>query len=214
MPIPIPRPNNNCSPSGRKIDIYSLKYEDLVNLERMGDKSAKNLLEAIAKSKENSLEKLLNSFGIRHIGLKSAKILAKKYNNIEEIMNSSYDELCTINEIGEIMAESIVKFFDNEQTKDLINRLKEQGVNMESKIEKSNDNRFEGKTFVLTGTLPTLSRNEATEIIENFGGKASGSVSKKTSYVLAGEEAGSKLTKAQELGVQIITEEEFLEMIK
>lgn len=112
------------------------------------------------------------------------------------------------------MAESIVKFFDNEQTKDLINRLKEQGVNMESKIEKLNDNRFEGKIFVLTGTLPTLSRNEATEIIENFGGKASGSVSKKTSYVLAGEEAGSKLTKAHELGVQIITEEEFLEMIK
>lgn len=195
-------------------DIYTIKYEDLVNLERMGDKSAKNLLEAIAKSKENSLEKLLNSFGIRHIGLKSAKILAKKYNNIEEIMNASYEELREINEIGEIMADSIVKFFDNDQTKDLINRLKQNGVNMESKLEKSNDNRFEGKIFVLTGTLPTLSRNEATEIIENFGGKASGSVSKKTSYVLAGEEAGSKLTKAEELGIQIITEEEFLEMIK
>lgn len=195
-------------------DIYNLGYENLVDLERMGDKSAKNLLEAIAKSKENSLEKLLNSFGIRHIGLKSAKILAKKYNNIEEIMNASYEELCEINEIGEIMADSIVKFFDNEQTKDLINRLKENGVNMESKIEKSNDNRFEGKIFVLTGTLPTLSRNEATEMIEKFGGKASGSVSKKTSYVLAGEEAGSKLTKAQDLGVQIIKEEEFLKMVE
>lgn len=195
-------------------DIYNLGYENLVDLERMGDKSAKNLLEAIEKSKENSLEKLLNSFGIRHIGLKSAKILAKKYNNIEEIMDASYEELCEINEIGEIMAESIVKFFDNEQTKDLISRLKQNGVNMESKIEKSNDNRFEGKIFVLTGTLPTLSRNEATEIIEKFGGKASGSVSKKTSYVLAGEEAGSKLTKAQELGVQIITEEEFLKMVE
>ena len=112
------------------------------------------------------------------------------------------------------MAESIVKFFDNEQTKDLISRLKQNGVNTESRIEKSNDNRFEGKIFVLTGTLPTLSRNEATEMIEKFGGKASGSVSKKTSYVLAGEEAGSKLTKAQELGVQIITEEEFLKMVE
>ena len=195
-------------------DIYNLGYENLVDLERMGDKSAKNLLEAIAKSKENSLEKLLNSFGIRHIGLKSAKILAKKYNNIEEIMDASYEELCEINEIGEIMADSIVKFFDNEQTKDLINRLKENGVNMESKIEKSNDNRFEGKIFVLTGTLPTLSRNEATEMIEKFGGKASGSVSKKTSYVLAGEEAGSKLTKAQELGIPIISEEDFLNMVE
>ena len=195
-------------------DIYSLKYEDLVSLERMGDKSAKNLLNAIEKSKENSLEKLLNSFGIRHIGLKSAKILAKKYNNIEEIMNASYEALCGINEIGEIMAESIVKFFESKQTKDLIERLKQNGVNMESKMEKSQDERFAGKIFVLTGTLPTLSRNEASEIIEKFGGKTSGSVSKKTSFVLAGEEAGSKLTKAEELGIQIITEAEFLEMIK
>ena len=195
-------------------DIYSLKYEDLVSLERMGDKSAKNLLNAIEKSKENSLEKLLNSFGIRHIGLKSAKILAKKYNNIEEIMNASYEELCGIKEIGEIMAESIVKFFESKQTKDLIERLKQNGVNMESKMEKSQDERFAGKIFVLTGTLPTLSRNEASEMIEKFGGKTSGSVSKKTSFVLAGEEAGSKLTKAEELGIQIITEAEFLEMIK
>ena len=195
-------------------DIYSLKYEDLVSLERMGDKSAKNLLNAIEKSKENSLEKLLNSFGIRHIGLKSAKILAKKYNNIEEIMNASYEELCGINEIGEIMAESIVKFFESKQTKDLIERLKQNGVNMESKMEKSQDERFAGKIFVLTGTLPTLSRNEASEIIEKFGGKTSGSVSKKTSFVLAGEEAGSKLKKAEELGIPIITEAEFLEMIK
>lgn len=194
-------------------DIYSLKYEDIVELDRMGNKSAKNLINAIEKSKENSLEKLLNSFGIRHIGLKSAKILAKKYNNIEEIMNASYEELCKINEIGEIMAESIVKFFKSEQTKDLVQRLKQNGVNTESKIEKNEDNRFEGKIFVLTGTLPTLSRSEASEIIEKYGGKTSGSVSKKTSYVLAGEEAGSKLIKAQELGVQIITEEEFMKML-
>ena len=129
-------------------------------------------------------------------------------------MNASYDELCGINEIGEIMAESIVKFFESKQTKDLIERLKQNGVNMESKMEKSQDERFAGKIFVLTGTLPTLSRNEASEIIEKFGGKTSGSVSKKTSFVLAGEEAGSKLTKAEELGIQIITEAEFLEMIK
>lgn len=194
-------------------DIYSLKYEDIVSLDRMGDKSAQNLLNSIEKSKENSLEKLLNSFGIRHIGLKSAKILAKKYNNIEEIINASYEELCQTNEIGEIMAESIVKFFKSEQTMDLVNRLKQNGVNMESKIEKNEDNRFEGKIFVLTGTLPTLSRNEASEIIEKYGGKTSGSVSKKTSYVLAGEEAGSKLKKAEELGIRIITEEDFIKMI-
>ena len=129
-------------------------------------------------------------------------------------MNASYEELCGINEIGEIMAESIVKFFESKQTKDLIERLKQNGVNMESKMEKSQDERFAGKIFVLTGTLPTLSRNEASEIIEKFGGKTSGSVSKKTSFVLAGEEAGSKLKKAEELGIPIITEAEFLEMIK
>ena len=129
-------------------------------------------------------------------------------------MNASYEELCGINEIGEIMAESIVKFFESKQTKDLIERLKQNGVNMESKMEKSQDERFAGKIFVLTGTLPTLSRNEASEIIEKFGGKTSGSVSKKTSFVLAGEEAGSKLTKAEELDIPIITEAEFLEMIK
>lgn len=194
-------------------DIYSIKYEDLITLERMGDKSAKNLLEAIAKSKENSLEKLINSFGIRHIGLKSAKIIAKKYQNIDELMNATYEEICAINEIGEIMAESIVNFFANEQTKDLIHKLKAKGVNMESKIAKLEDNRFLEKTFVLTGSLSKLSRNEATEIIEKYGGKCSSSVSKKTNYVVAGEEAGSKLTKAQELGIPIITETEFLEMI-
>ncbi len=195
-------------------DIYSLTFEDIVSLERMGEKSANNLLNAITKSKENSLEKLINAFGIRHIGLKSAKILAKNYNNIEEIQKASYEELCEIPEIGEIMAESIGKFFKSNQTIDLIKRLKAQGVNMESKMEKGTDNRFEGMIFVLTGTLPTLSRNEATEMIEKFGGKASGSVSKKTTYVLAGEDAGSKLTKAQELGITIIDETQFLEMMK
>ena len=195
-------------------DIYTLTVEDILTLERTGEKSANNLINAINKSKENSLDKLINAFGIRHIGLKTAKILTKHFNNIEEMQNATIEDYNNIYEIGEIMAQSLVKFFESEQTKDLINRLKEAGVNTESEKQDIVDNRFEGKTFVLTGTLPTLNRNEATEIIEKFGGKASSSVSKKTDYVLAGEEAGSKLTKAESLGIQIITEEEFLEMIK
>ncbi len=194
-------------------DIYELTYDDLISLERMGDKSVKNLLNAIEKSKENSLDKLLNSFGIRHIGLKTAKILAKKYKDLDELMSASYDELCSINEIGGTMAESITKFFTSTQTQDLIERLRNVGVNFESNIQSNEDNRFEGMTFVLTGTLPTLSRNEASEIIEKFGGKVSSSVSKKTTYVLAGEEAGSKLDKAQSLGINIIDEKTFNEMI-
>ena len=194
-------------------DIYTLKYEDLIKLERMGDKSANNLLNAIEKSKENSLDKLLNSFGIRHIGLKSAKLLAKKYKNLDELMGANYDELCTINEIGTIMAESLVKFFASEQTQDLIEKLRNLGVNFESDAQTSEDNRFEGMTFVLTGTLPTLSRNEASDIIEKFGGKVSSSVSKKTTYVLAGEEAGSKLDKALSLNINVIDEETFRKMV-
>ena len=195
-------------------DIYTLKVEDILTLERTGEKSANNLINAINKSKENSLDKLINAFGIRHIGLKTAKILTKHFNNIEEMQKATIEEYNNIYEIGEIMAQSLVKFFESEQTKDLINRLKEAGVNTESEKQNVIDNRFEGKTFVLTGTLPTLSRNEATEIIEKFGGKASSSVSKKTDYVLAGEEAGSKLIKAEELGIKIISEEDFKEMIK
>lgn len=194
-------------------DIYSLTYDDLISLDRMGDKSVKNILNAIEKSKENSLDKLLNSFGIRHIGLKTAKILAKKYKNLDELMSASYDELCSINEIGGTMAESITKFFASTQTQDLIERLRHVGVNFESNVQTNEDNRFEGMTFVLTGTLPRLSRNEASEIIEKFGGKVSSSVSKKTTYVLAGEEAGSKLDKAQALGINIIDEKTFREMI-
>ncbi|MBR3888321.1 MAG: NAD-dependent DNA ligase LigA [Clostridia bacterium] len=195
-------------------DIYELSLEEIADLDRMGDKSASNLINAIEKSKTNSLEKLINSFGIRHIGLKSAKMLAKNFKDIDALMNASYDELCQINEVGNIMAESIVKFFDNQQTKDLIERLKAVGVNMQSDHKENEDNRFEGMTFVLTGTLPTMSRSEASEIIENFGGKVSGSVSKKTTYVLAGEEAGSKLDKALDLGINVIDEAQFIEMTK
>ena len=194
-------------------DIYTLEYEDLVKLERMGDKSVNNLLSAIEKSKSNSLDRLLNSFGIRHIGLKSAKLLAKRYKNLDELMSANYDELCTINEIGGIMAESLVKFFASEQTQDLIEKLRNLGVNFESDAQTNEDNRFEGMTFVLTGTLPTLSRNEASDIIEKFGGKVSSSVSKKTTYVLAGEEAGSKLDKALSLNIKVIDEDTFRKMV-
>lgn len=194
-------------------DIYTLKVEDIASLDRMGEKSANNIINAIQHSKDNSLDKLLNSFGIRHIGAKSAKLIAKKYHHIDEIMNASFEELCEINEVGAIMAESLVKFFESSQTKDLIQKLKDLGLKMQSDLKENEDTRFEGMTFVLTGTLPTLSRNEASEIIENYGGKVSSSVSKKTTYVIAGEEAGSKLDKALSLGVKIISEEEFQKMI-
>lgn len=195
-------------------DIYTLKKEELLKLDRMGEKSVDNLIQAIEKSKTNSLDRLINSFGIRHIGTKTSKVLAKNFNDIDEMMNATYERYASINEVGDIMAESIVSFFENEQSQDLIKRLKEAGLNMHSNKKESEDNRFEGKVFVLTGTLPTYSRQEAANIIEELGGKTSSSVSKKTDYVLAGEEAGSKLTKAESLGIKIITEEEFKEMIK
>lgn len=195
-------------------DIYNLTETQLMSLERMGQKSAENLIDAIEMSKTNSLDRLLNAFGIRHIGLKTAKILAKNFNNIDEMINATYEEYESINEIGGIMAESLVKFFESEQTRDLIEKLKNAGINTKGNKQEITDNRFEGMVFVLTGTLPTLSRTEASDIIENLGGKVSGSVSKKTTYLLAGDETGSKLTKAEELGVNIIDENEFLEMIK
>ena len=195
-------------------DIYSLKKEDLLSLERMGEKSVDNLLKAIEDSKNNALDRILNSFGIRHVGTKTAKILAKNFNDLNEMVNATYLRFASINEIGDIMADSLVSFFQNDQTKDLITRLKNAGVNMKGNKKEIEDNRFEGKVFVLTGTLSDYSRNEASEIIENFGGKTSSTVSKKTDYVLAGEEAGSKLTKAESLGVKIITEKEFKDMIQ
>ena len=195
-------------------DIYSLTEYKLMTLERMGEKSAENLINAIEASKQNSLDKLINAFGIRHIGLKTAKILAKNFNDLDEMKKATYEDYQAINEIGEIMTESLVQFFNSEQTLDLIERLKEAGINMQGNKQEVTDNRFEGMTFVLTGTLSTLSRNEATEMIESLGGKVSGTVSKKTTYVLAGEEAGSKLIKAQELNINIINEDEFKEMIK
>lgn len=193
-------------------DIYSLTVEDFKSLDKIKDKSAQNLTKAIEESKKNPLDRLINSFGIRHIGTKTAKILTKKFNTIDMFSKASVDDFMKVSEIGEVMALSLVAFFANPQTGDLIKKLRAAGVNMESERIENIDDRFLGKTFVLTGTLSRFSRNEASELIEKFGGKTSSSVSKKTSFVLAGEEAGSKLTKAEELGVKIITEEEFIKM--
>lgn len=194
-------------------DIYTLTFDDVASLKKNGTKFAQNLIDSINASKQNDLYRLLTAFGIRHVGAKACKVLARKYRNIDNLSNATFEELSEINDIGEVMANSIREFFMQEQTQKLIEKLKAAGVNMECLEEQTNDNRFEGKTFVLTGTLDTMTRKEAEDIIEKFGGKTSGSVSKKTTYVLAGEEAGSKLTKAQSLGVNIISENEFKQMI-
>ena len=195
-------------------DIYTLTFDEIASLKKNGKKFAQNLIDSINKSKENDLYKLITALGIRHIGTKVSKILARKYKTMDNLINATFEELSQINDIGPIAANSIREFFLQDQTIDLINRLKGSGVNMKSLEEENTDNRFEGKTFVLTGSLEKYTRQEAANIIENLGGKTSGSVSKKTNYVLAGEEAGSKLTKAQNIGVTIITEEEFEKMIK
>ena len=196
-------------------DIYTLTVDDVASLKKSGRKFAENLIEAINESKNRDLENLISAFGIRHVGKKLAKVLAKKYETLDNLMNATAFDLTTKDDIGEVIAESIYSFFKERQTKDLVKRLVALGVNTKHLKEDNNvDNRFEGKTFVLTGSLSKYSRNEASEIIEKFGGKTSNSVSKKTDYVLAGEEAGSKLDKAQKLGVTVITEQEFENMIK
>ena len=195
-------------------DIYTLKFEDIASLKKNGKKFAQNLMDSINKSKENDLYRLITALGIRHVGVKAAKTLARRYKNIDNLANASFESLSMIEDIGPIVANSIREFFMEEQTLDLIKRLKESGVNTQAIEDENVDNRFEGKTFVLTGTLEKYTREEASNIIEKFGGKTSSSVSKKTAFVLAGEEAGSKLTKAQNLGVTIISEDEFAEMIK
>lgn len=194
-------------------DLYELKAEQLMELENFKEKSANNLINAINKSKKNTLDKLVFGLGIRNIGQASAKLLCDKFGDLDRIMSATVDEIAQIEGFGIVMAESVAKELSEPHMVRLIYRLKKYGVNTHyEKVQV--DNRFEGKTFVLTGTLPTLKRNEAKAIIEKFGGKASGSVSKKTDFVLAGEEAGSKLIKAQELGIKIISEDEFLEMTK
>ena len=198
---------------GKISDIYQLDYEKIASLDGMGQKSADNLKKAVEKSKENDLSKLLFAFGIRHIGQKASKLLSDHFLTLDNIIFATKEEILNIDGFGEIMADSVVEFFSLEQTKHMIDELKNAGLNMESQRE-IKDNRFEGMTFVLTGTLTNFTRNEAQEIIESYGGKAASSVSKKTTYVLAGEAAGSKLQKATDLGVTIINEEQFAEMIK
>ena len=195
-------------------DIYYLKLEDIASLKKNGTKFAQNLIDAIQESKSSDLSRLINSFGIRHVGTKSAKILARKFKTMDNLINSTIEDLNMTDDVGEITANSVYEFFNQEQTKDLIEKLKNAGVNMESLEKDVQDNRFSGMTFVLTGTLEKYTRQEASDLIEKLGGKTSGTVSKKTNYVLAGEEAGSKLTKAENLGIKIISEKEFEEMVK
>ena len=190
-------------------DLYTLTLEQLVELERMGEKSSQNLIHAIEKTKQNDLYRLIFALGIPHIGLKAAKLLAMTFRSMEGLLAATAEEIAAIDGIGGIMAESLRDSLKQENTHKLIERMKAVGVNMETQLT-IEDGRFRGKIFVLTGTLPNLSRKEAAALIEKLGGKVSASVSKKTDYVVAGEEAGSKLTKANQLGIQILTESELL----
>ncbi len=194
-------------------DLYYLEPQSVARLERMGKKSAENLVAAIERSKSAGFARLLCAFGIRQVGSKAAKVLARHFGNLDALIEATLFDLLMVPDIGQITAEYIVDYFANPQSLHQIELLREAGVSFEND-EKVLDQRFAGKTFVLTGTLPTYTRDEAGAIIEKFGGKVSGSVSKKTSYVLAGEAAGSKLTKAESLGIAIIDEEEFNKMIQ
>lgn len=194
-------------------DIYYLKKEDIASLKKSGDKFATNLINAINESKKNNLDKLISALGIRHVGAKAARILAREYGTMNKLMKANAVNLSLVDEIGVVTANSITEFFQQEQTIELIEKLKGAGVNMKNIEDEVIDDRFAGMTFVLTGTLEKYTRDEASEIISKFGGKTSSSVSKKTTYVLAGQDAGSKLTKAESLGVKIIDENEFEEMI-
>jgi len=197
-------------------DLYRLERDQLLQLERMGEKSADNLLDAIQASKANSLEKLLFGLGIRHVGAKAAKTLAQEFGSMDKLMNLGKEELTNVNEIGDKMADAIVAYFENDEVKELIEELKDAGVNLEYKGPKpvaasEVDSYFAGKTIVLTGKIERLSRNEAKEKIEMLGGKVTGSVSKKTDLVIAGEEAGSKLAKANELNIEVWDEDKLME---
>ena len=194
-------------------DLYKLRISDITELDNFKEKSANNLLTAIENSKSNSLDRLVFALGIRNIGQASAKLLCDKFGDLDNIMNASAEQIAEIDGFGDVMAASVYKAFHEVHMIKLIESLKGSGLNT-SYVKTQVDDRFAGKTFVLTGTLPTLKRDEAKALIEKYGGKASGSVSKKTNYVLAGEEAGSKLTKAQELGIEIISEEQFRKMIE
>ena len=194
-------------------DLYGLTPEQLEPLERMGKKSAQNAVEAIARSRDNDLWRLINALGIRQVGEKAAKTLAQRFGTMDALAAATEEELTAVDDVGPITARYLCQWMESPQSRDLLARLKAAGVNMSCK-EEAHDSRFAGMTFVLTGALEKFTRDEAGEMIEKRGGKASGSVSKKTTYVVAGENAGSKLQKAQELGVPVLTEDEFLELLK
>ena len=197
-------------------DLYRLKRDDILSLDNKKDKSADNLIAAIEKSKSNDLYRLVFALGIRHIGQSTAKLLCDKLRTLDEIASADYEDIVSIDGFGEIMAKSVQSYFALDKTKRVLEEIKELGLNTRNLTEKRDNtgSPFAGKTFVITGTLPNYKRQEAAAIIEDLGGKVSGSVSKKTDFVLAGEEAGSKLTKAQTLGITIIDEAEFERMRK
>ena len=193
-------------------DIYDLTVDDALKIDGFKEKSANNLINAIENSKSRNLDKLVFALGIRNVGAKAATLLCEEFNSIEGLINAQITDIIKIDGIGDIMAESVAEYFKSESVRNVIRRLQEKGVNMQYTSSVESD-VLKGKTIVVTGTLPTLSRDEAEKLIRDNGGKASSSVSKKTSYVLAGEKAGSKLDKANSLGIPVITEEEFLKMI-
>jgi DNA ligase (NAD+) len=192
-------------------DFYHIKGEQIESLERMGKTSAANLIEAIEKSKESGLARLIYALGIRQTGEKTAALIAEHFGDIEKLFEATVEELTALPDIGEITAEYIVNFFSHTQTRKTVDMLKAAGVVTTHNTVKLDDS-FAGKTFVLTGTLPTMTRSEASELIASHGGKVSGSVSKKTDYVVAGEEAGSKLVRANELGITVIDEDGLIKL--
>ena len=193
-------------------DIYFLRLDELKSLWKSGQKAAQKLLDAIERSKENDVSRLIFALGIRQVGEKAAKVLAKTFGSLDALMQAGAEELTQVRDIGAVTAQNIIAWFADPQSQHMISRLREAGVNFESHIRQEDD-RFAGMTFVLTGALSLFTRDEATEKIERFGGKAAGSVSKKTTYVVAGENAGSKLKKANELGIPVLSEEDFLKML-
>ncbi len=195
-------------------DIYSLKFEDLINLERMGEKSVNNLLQAIQESKKRPYNRVLFALGIRHIGIHTSRLLVSSFPSIDKLCNAQQEDIANVMGIGPIVAESVRNFFDDKENLQLIERLKRAGLNFSEDAIDKKEKPFAGKTFVLTGTLKNYTREQATELIIELGGNVSSSVSKKTSYVLVGDEPGSKLNKAQKLNVKIINEQEFSKMIK
>ena len=194
-------------------DLYYLRYNDLLELDNIAQKSAENLLSAIEKSKTAGLDRVIYALGIRHVGSKTAKVLAQHYRDIDSLVNAGKEELSQIYDVGETTANSIVSFFANDKATDIIYKLRFAGVDLTYKGH-TKDNRFSGKTFVLTGTLSAYKRDEAAALIESCGGKVSSSVSRKTDYVVAGADPGSKLQKAEELGVKILDEDAFISLLQ